>query len=132
MIIGEWPVFQRKLNKHGQPAGKAVLTGFTLEFNTSLGTTSVTDPRNYELMSVTTKKVKKHLDRIERPIRNFTAEYAPANDAVTLDLDGADSSMRTGGLIVVLPGVTGGSGGSLTGTTVFGIAPGGKKIEPST
>ena len=32
-IIGEAPVFSRKLNKKGKPTGKAVLTGFTLEYS---------------------------------------------------------------------------------------------------
>ena len=39
--------------------GKAVLTGFTLDFNTPLGTAAVTNPGNYELATVTIKKVKK-------------------------------------------------------------------------
>ena len=131
MVIGEQPVFERKLNKHGKPVGKAVLTGFTLEYNTPLGAAAVTDPANYDLVSITTRKVKKILDRIEHPIRNFTVSYTPANDSVTLDLDGARSSLRTGGQITVLPGVASDSGGELVGATVFTIAPGGKKIEPS-
>ena len=48
-IIGEQPVFRRKLNKHGNPVGKAVLTGFTLDFNTSIGATAASNPANYEL-----------------------------------------------------------------------------------
>jgi hypothetical protein len=44
MVISEQPVFQRKLNKHGKPVGKAVLTGFTLEFNTPLGASAVSNP----------------------------------------------------------------------------------------
>ena len=36
MVIGEQPVFRRKLNKNGKPVGKAVLTGFTLDFNMPL------------------------------------------------------------------------------------------------
>ncbi len=132
MVIGEQPVFERKLNKHGKPVGKAVLTGFTLEYSTPLDVAAVTDPGNYELMSITTRKVKKSLDRVEHPIRSFTVSYTPANDSVTLDLEGAPSSLRTGGQITVLPGVTSDSGDALVGTTVFTITPGGKKIEPST
>ena len=49
---------------------------------------------------------------------------------MTLKLAGAQS-FRTGGQLTVLPGVTGGSGGVLIGTTVFTITPGGKKIGPS-
>ena len=60
----------------------------------------------------------------------FTVTYTPASDSVTLELAGAQS-FRTGGQITVLPGVTGDSGSALIGTTVFTIAPGGKKIGPS-
>ncbi len=130
MVIGEQPVFRRKLNKHGKPVGKAVLTGFTLDFNMSLSAAAASNPGNYELDTVTTKKVKKSLDRVLHPIKSFTVTYTPASDSVTLKLAGAQS-FPTGGQITVLPGVTSGSGSVLSGTTVFTITPGGKKIEPS-
>ena len=130
MVIGEQPVFQRKLNKHGKPVGKAVLTGFTLDFNMPLSAAAVSNPGNYELDTVTIKKVKKSLDRVLHPIKNFTVTYTPASDSVTLKLAGAQS-FPTGGQITVLPGVTSDSGSVLIGTTVFTITPGGKKIEPS-
>ena len=74
MVIGEQPVFRRKLNKKGIPVGKAVLTGFTLEFNMPLAATAVSNPGNYELDTVTIKKVKKSLDRVLHPIKNFTVK----------------------------------------------------------
>jgi hypothetical protein len=49
---------------------------------------------------------------------------------VTLKLAGTQS-FPTGGQIKVLPGVTSNSGSVLVGTTVFKIAPGGKKIGPT-
>ena len=130
MVIGEQPVFQRKLKKNGKPAGKAVLTGFTLDFNMSLSAAAVSNPGNYELDTVTIKKVKKSLDRVLHPIKSFTVTYTPASDSVTLKLAGTQS-FPTGGQITVLPGVTSDSGSVLIGTTVFTITPGGKKIEPS-
>jgi hypothetical protein len=131
MVIGEQPVFQRKLGKNGKPAGKAVLTGFTLDFNTSLGAPAVSNPGNYELDSVTIKKVRKSLDRILHPIKNFTVTYSPVNDSVTLGLAAGAQKLRTGGQITVLPGITGDSGDVLVGPTVFTITAGGKKVEPS-
>ena len=125
MVIGEQPVFRRKLNKHG----KAVLTGFTLDFNTPLGTAAV-NPGNYELATVTIKKVKKRTDRFVHPMTDFTIAYTPGSDSVTLELGGSQA-FPTGGQITVLPGVTGNSGGALVGTTVFAITPGGKTVEPS-
>ncbi len=129
MVIGEQPVFQRKLKSNGKPAGKAVLTGFTLDFNMPLSATAVSKPGNYELDTVTYKKVKKSLVPVLHPIKRFTVTYTPASDSVTLKLAGTQA-FRTGGQITVLPGVTSDSVGALVGTTVFTITPGGKKIEP--
>jgi len=130
MVISEQPVFRRKLTKNGKPAGRAVLTGCTLDFNMSLSAAAVSNPGNYELDTVTIKKVKKNLDRVLHPIKSFTVTYTPASDSVTLKLKGAPS-FRTGGQITVLPGVTSDSGSVLIGPAVFTITPGGKKIEPS-
>ncbi|HKI16621.1 MAG TPA: MBG domain-containing protein, partial [Isosphaeraceae bacterium] len=129
LVIGEQPVFQRKL-KNGKPVGKAVLTGFTLDFNMPLSAAAVSNPGNYVLDTVTFKKVKKSLIPVLHPIKSFTVKYTPASDSVTLKLAGTQS-FPTGGRLTVLPGVTSGSGSVLTGTTVFTITPGGKKIEPS-
>src|SRR5271157_3496104 len=129
LVIGEQPVFQRKL-KNGKPVGKAVLTGFTLDFNMPLSAAAVSNPGNYVLDTVTFKKVKKSLVPVLHPIKSFTVKYTPASDSVTLKLAGTQS-FPTGGQIKVLPGVTSNSGSVLTGTTVFTITPGGKKIERS-
>ncbi len=130
MVISEQPVFQRKLKKNGKPAGPAVLTGFTLEFNMSLTAAAAANPRNYVLDTVTIKKVKKSYERVLNPIKGFTVKYTPASDSVTLKLTAAQSFPK-GGQLTVLPGVTRNSGSVLSGSTVFTITPGGKKIEPS-
>ena len=126
MIISEAPVFKRKLNKNGKPTGKAVLTGFTLDYNMPLTAADVSDAANYALDTVTLKKVKKSEVRVVHPLKNFTVSYTPATDSVTLKLIGTQS-FPTGGQITVLPGVTDNSGSVLTGTTVFKITAGGKK-----
>ena len=90
----------------------------------------MSNPGNYELDTVTIKKVKKGLDRVVHPIKNFTVTYTPASDSVTLELAGTQS-FPTGGRLTVLPGVTRDSGSVLIGTTEFTITPGGKTIEPS-
>ena len=104
MVVGEQPVFERKLNKRGKPVGKPVLTGFTLDFNMPLSLAAVSDPGNYEIDTVTTKKVKKNLDRILKPIKSFTVTYEPANNSVMLRLSNTQT-FPTGGQITVLPGV---------------------------
>ncbi len=130
MVIGEQPVFQRKLKKNGKPAGKAVLIGFTLDFNMSLSKAAVSKPGNYELDTVAIKKEKKSLVRVLHRTKTFTVTDAPASDSVTIKLRGGQT-FPTGGQITVLPGITRGSGVVLSGTAVFAIAPGGKSIEPS-
>jgi hypothetical protein len=130
MIVGEQPVFQRKVRKDGKPFGKAVLTGFTLDFSVSLGSAAASNPANYQLDTVRTRIVKKKRTRIVQPIQTFTVTYAPASDSVTLKLTGTQT-FATGGQLTVLPGVAGASGVVLSRTTVFTIAPGGKTIQPS-
>ena len=59
--------------------------------------------------TVTTRKVKKRVEHILRPITGFTVSYDAAGDAVTITL-GKPETFPTGGQITVLPGVTGGLG----------------------
>jgi hypothetical protein len=127
LILGEQPVFKRALKK-GKPVGKAVLAGFTLRFNLPLDA-AATRPGNYQLDAVKTTRIKNKLVRVLRPITNFTVTYSPAADSVMLNLAGS-ATFPSGGQLTILPGVTGATGGVLTGTTVFAIAPGGKSISP--
>ncbi len=128
-IIGERPVFRRKLNKHGKPVGAEILTGFTLDFNMPLSVPAVTDTANYQFDTNTTKTVKHRVERVLKPIVNFTVSYTPATDSVTLELGGT-ATFPLGGQLTVLSGVTGGSGDVLSGTSIFKITAGGKKVEP--
>jgi hypothetical protein len=128
VVISEQPVFQRKL-RNGKPVGPNVLTGFTLRFNLPLSAAAATNPGNYELGTVMNKRIKNKLVHILGLIRGFTVSYVPSSRSVTLKLVGFQS-FSTGGQLRVLAGVTGGSGSMLGGTTVFKIAPGGRKIGP--
>ena len=67
--------FRRKLNKKGKPVGKAVLSGFTFEFGTPLNPSAAGNAANYQVDSVTTKKVKKKVQHVLHPITNFTVSY---------------------------------------------------------
>ena len=127
-IIGEQPIFQRKFNKKGKPVGKPALTGYTLDFNTALNASAAANRANFEIATLTTKRVKKTVERILHPIANFTVSYSPTDHSVTLKFAGKQT-FPTGGEIMVLPGVTNASGGTLEGTTVFNIAKGGRKID---
>ena len=130
LIISEQPVFQRKLNKRGKPVGKAVLTGFTLEFSMPLNAAAASNASNYQLDALTTKIVKKKPERVAQPVTSFKVSYTPATDSVTLELETA-RTFPAGGEIEVLPGVTSGSESVLAGATLFTISPGAKTVKPS-
>jgi hypothetical protein len=130
VIIGEVPVFRRRLNKHGKPVGKPVLTGFTLDFNTPLAAAAATDPGNYRLNAVTIRRMKGKIQRVAHPVSGFVVSYTAADESVTLELTG-NRTFAKGGELAVLPGVADGSGSALGGVTLFSIAPGGKTIQPS-
>ncbi len=89
MILSEHPVFQRKLNKKGKPVGKAVLTGFTFDFNTPVSAIAAADEANYQLDTVTTKRVKKTDVRILHPVTRFTVSYTSGSDVLSVNLTGA-------------------------------------------
>ncbi len=113
-------MFVRKLNKKGKPTGKPVLVGFTFEFSSPLGPSAAGNAANYQVDTVTTKRVKKKNQIILRPLSGFSVSYTAASDSVRLTLAGKPA-FATGGQITVLAGVTGASGGELEGTTVFKI-----------
>jgi hypothetical protein len=128
MIIGEQSLFVRKTNKKGRPVGKPVLAGFEFEFSSPLNPASATNPANYQVDSVTSKRVKKKSQRILHQITKFNVSYS--NDAVTINL-ALRETFKTGGQITILNSLAGASGTALAGTTVFTISKGGKSITPS-
>ncbi len=127
VIISEQAIFHHKLNKKGKPTGKPVLTGFTLDYSVPLNSAAAS---NYQLDTVTTKRVKKQKQTILRPITNFTVSYLAASDEVEITL-GATETFPTGGQLTVLGGATTAAGGTLTGNAVFTISKGGKSIGSS-
>ena len=135
VIIGEKAVFNRKTNKKGKPVGKAVLTGFAFEFSAPLNTATATNRLNFQLDTVTTKKVKKKVTTILHPITKFTVSYIPSTDSVDLTLIGTQT-FPTGGQLTIINrpsgGVAGASGALLAGSTMFAISKKGSEIRPTT
>ncbi len=133
-IIGEKAIFTRKTNKKGKPVGSAFLSGFSLQFSEPLNLASAKNATNYELDTVTTKKVKKKLTTILHPFTKFTVSYVASTDTVDLTLIGKQT-FPTGGQLTVVNrspgGVEGATGAFLSGSTVFAIAKKGKTITPS-
>jgi hypothetical protein len=129
VVISEQRLFSRKLKK-GKPTGKAILSGFTLDFRGPLNSTAASNTANYQLDTVNTKKVKKKKETTLHPITKFTVSYLAASDTVEIML-GAKETFPTGGQITVLGGLTTAAGGTLSGPAVFTISKGGKGIGPS-
>ena len=130
VVIGEQPLLERKLNKKCKPIGKAVLSGFTIDFGVPLNSAVASNAASYELDTVTNKHVKEKTETILHPITKFTVSYVAASDAVEVKL-GATETFPTGGQLTVLGGLTTAAGGTLTGPAVFTISKGGKSIELS-
>jgi hypothetical protein len=131
VIVGEQPLFHRNTNKKGKPIGPPVLSGFVFDFSEALIPATATNARNYQVDTITTKRVKKQTRRILNPMTGFSVAYNAANDSVTLTFAGKQT-FRTGGQITVVggppSGVTGVSGAALAGRKVFTISPGGQSI----
>jgi uncharacterized repeat protein (TIGR03803 family) len=131
VVIGEQPVFHRQSNKKDKPVGNPVLAGFTLDFSVPLNPATAEDPANYQVDTVTTKKVKRSVKRALHAITKFTVSYLAASDAVELAFTGKET-FPTGGQLTVVGGSSGGvtaaSGAPLAADTVFTIAAGGRKI----
>ena len=104
-------MFQRKTNKKGKATGKPVLTGFAFHFSGALDPGAASNPANYQVDLVTTRKVKKKVQHILHPLSGFTVSYSPASDSVTLTLAGTQT-FPTGGQITVVGGPTGGVAGA--------------------
>jgi hypothetical protein len=130
VVIGEQPLFQRERNKKGKPTGKAVQTGFTLDFGVPLNAAAASNAAKYQVATLTNKKVKKKKETTLHPITRFTVSYLAASDTVEIML-GAKETFPTGGQITVLGGLTTASGGTLSGPAVFAISKGGKRIGPA-
>ena len=113
VIVSEQPLFHRKTNKKGKPVGSPVLSGFVFDFSDALNPSSATNGANYQVDTITTKRVKKQTRRILHPITSFSVAYSAATDSVTLTFSGKQT-FRTGGQITVVggppAGVTGASG----------------------
>jgi hypothetical protein len=127
--VGEKAVFKRQTNKKGKPVGKKVLIGFSFSIDNALDATGAANPVNYQIDSISTKKVKRKTELVRHPITSFTVDYSVASSQVTIVFTGKET-FPDGGQITVSSGVTGDSGAALVGTTVFKISKGGMRIEP--
>ena len=103
-VVGQQPVF-RRLNKKGQPVGKAGLSGFTIGFKAPLIATTAINPANYQVDALVTRKAGRKVKHILRPISNFRVVYNAARDDVMITLE-RPRRFPAGGQVAILPGVT--------------------------
>ena len=130
VIIGEQPIFLRKTNKKGKPIGSPVLSGFVFDFSDPLNPSSAANPANYQVDTITTKRVKKQTRRILHPITSFSVAYGAANDSVTLTFAGKQTSgpAARSPWSVDRPPASPACRQCLGGSKVFTISPGGQNI----
>ncbi len=99
-IIGEQVLFTRKLNKHGKPTGKPVLTGFELEFSAAMNAATAGNSSNYQVGWTSIKKVKRKVVTILHPV-TFHVQYSNTNDSVSLLLSGKEAFAKGGQITVI-------------------------------
>lgn len=103
---------------------------FHARFGTSLDAAAATNAANYEVATVTIKRIKGKKQKFLHPIANFALSYTAGSDAVEITL-GSKQTFPTGGQITVLGSLTTVAGDALTSTAAFSIAKGGKSVVPS-
>ena len=127
VIVGEVPLFRRKLNKKGKPTGKAVLAGFTLDFGVPLNPAAAGNAANYQIDTVTKKKVQEGEPDDSASDHELHGLVSPGErrrpDHAWVHRDVPDRGSDHG------PGRPDDRlGGTLTGNAVFTISKGGKSI----
>jgi hypothetical protein len=126
MIIGESPIFSRKLNKKGKPVGKAVLTGFALAFSEAMGSSASSDA-DYTLQEVVAKATKK------KPLKlssvGTQVSYSASDDTVNISFTGTPA-FTNGGLLTISDRLASAAGALFSGTGSFLIGKAGKAISP--
>ncbi len=110
-IIGELPLFTRKLDKHGKPVGKPRLTGFEIAFSAAMNPATAGNAGNYQVESISRKRVKKKSTQVLHPVP-IRVQYNAASDSVDLLLAGKQA-FKSGGQITVVATTPGGVSSAL-------------------
>ena len=100
-ITGEQVVMKRNLNKKGKPVGKAMLLGFTLDYNTAMDSATAGLVNNYQVTSTSTRRVKKQTVPVQTPVRVTKAVYNPSTHSVTLYIQGNPKFAKGGEITVI-------------------------------
>src|SRR5262249_56545572 len=121
---GEWCVRTKKTNKKGKRVGKAVFGAFTIQYSAAMNPGPAGLAANYQMVSNTTKHVKKKTVVVHTPVA-LSAAYDPAAHSVRLTIQGKPK-FTSGGQITVNNGpggVTSAVDVLLEGDNVLAILP---------
>jgi hypothetical protein len=100
VILAEQALFARKLNKKHEPFGKPTLTGFRLDFSTTMNPATAGNAGNYQVDWISTRRVKKKVVQILHPVP-FHVQYDATSDSVSLLLSGKQAFARGGRITVI-------------------------------
>jgi hypothetical protein len=132
-IIGEQVVpVTLKHNKHGKPIGMPKLS-FVFEFSTAMDPASVNNTNNYQLDSVSTKKIKKRVQTVLHSIGIQSATYNASTNSVTLVTSATSTKFPKGGRLTVIGspvGIESAAGAFLAENAVFMISPKARSLAP--
>jgi hypothetical protein len=116
-IIGEQAFFTRKLNKKHKPVGKAVLSGFVLDYSTAMNPATAGNAANYQVDWISTKHVKRKQVQVLHPLP-IRVVYDAVDHSVSLLLSGKQAFAHGGQITVIATppgGVSSASGVLLDG-----------------
>ena len=130
VLISEQPVFAQEQQERQADRQTGALRFHASIRHCARTPASASNAANYQLDTVTTKKVKKKSQTILHQISNFSVSYVAASDSVEFTFGGTET-FPTGGQLTVLNGLTTAAGGSLTGNAVYAISKGGKSVSLS-
>jgi hypothetical protein len=116
----------QKKNKKGKPHGKPVMAGFALVYSTAMNSASTGLASNYQMDTISKKRVKKKTVSVLKPVA-FTAAYNTATDTVKLSVKGKPNFAKGGEIVVIAagPGGVSSAAGLLldSSDTTFDILP---------
>ena len=66
--------------KKGKPVGESTLVGYELDFGAPRNALAAANAANYQVAAISTRRVKKKVSHIVKPITNFVVTYVAASE----------------------------------------------------
>ena len=104
------------------------------QFSTAMNPATADNVNNYQVDSISTKKIKRKIQTVLHPIGVLSATSDASNKFVTLATSATKAKFPKGGQVTIVNsppgGVSGAAGGFLAGNLVFIISPKATAIQP--